>query len=212
MSMMASTCSMSTGHSSTQAPQVVQDQSTSGSIVVGTKVATSLLLVPDRSRSAEANMFSRSPMMSNFGLSGLPVVQAGQTDWQRPHSVQVAKSSICFQVKSSILPAPKTVSSLTLSISMSGVLSRPPSALGRRETPILTGAKKMCRCLEKETKTRKPLMTATLAIRKNASSTLLTPVPKGCSQLATILLAKAHGDAASGMVLAYVADPRATTR
>src|ERR1039457_258761 len=41
--------------------------------------------------------------MSNFGLSGLPVVQAGQTDWQRPHSVQVAKSSICFQVKSSIL-------------------------------------------------------------------------------------------------------------
>src|SRR5665213_320900 len=122
MSIMASTCSMSTGHSSTQAPHVVHDQSTSGSIVVGTNVATSALLAPDKSRSAEANMFSRSPIMTNLGLRGLPVVHAGQTDWQRPHSVQVAKSSICFQVKSSILPAPKTVSSLTLSISHVGGL------------------------------------------------------------------------------------------
>ena len=133
--------------------------------------------------------------MSSFGLSGLPVVHAGQTDWQRPHSVQVAKSSICFQVKSSILPTPKTVSSVTCSMSMSGVLSSPPRARGRRETPMLTGARKMCRCLEYETKTRNPAITAMLASRKVASRTLFTPTPSGCSQLATILLAKAHDDA-----------------
>ena len=80
MSMIASTCSMSTGHCSTQLPHVVQDHRTSGSIVVGTNVATSALEPPESSRSAEANMLSRSPMMSSFGLSGLPVVHAGQTD------------------------------------------------------------------------------------------------------------------------------------
>jgi hypothetical protein len=31
-------------------------------------------------------------MITSFGDSGLPVFQAGHWDWQRPHSVQVAKS------------------------------------------------------------------------------------------------------------------------
>ena len=31
-------------------------------------------------------------MITSFGDSGLPVFQAGHCDWQRPHSVQVAKS------------------------------------------------------------------------------------------------------------------------
>ena len=30
--------------------------------------------------------------MSSFGDSGLSVFHAGHCDWQRPHSVQVAKS------------------------------------------------------------------------------------------------------------------------
>ena len=109
--------------------------------------------------------------------------------------MQVEKSSICFQVKSSILPAPKTVSSVTFSMSMSGVLSSPPRARGRRETPTLMGARKMCRCLEYETKTRKPAITETLSSRKTASRTELTPTPSGASQPATILLANAHDDA-----------------
>ena len=50
-------------------------------------------------------------MITSFGDSGLPVFQAGHCDWHRPHSVQVAKSSMPFQVKSSILPRPKTWSS-----------------------------------------------------------------------------------------------------
>ena len=109
--------------------------------------------------------------------------------------MHVEKSSICFQVKSSILPAPKTVSSVTLSMSMSGVLSSPPRARGRRETPMLIGAKKMCRCLEYETKTRNPAITEMLRSKKTASRTELTPTPSGASQLATILLANAHGEA-----------------
>src|ERR1700722_289954 len=195
MSMIASTCSMSTGHCSTQAPHVVHDHKTSGSIVVGTSVATSLFDSPESNRSAEANMLSRSPMIRSFGLSGFPVVHAGQTDWHRPHSVHVEKSSICFQVKSSILPAPKTVSSETFSMSMSGVLSRPPSARGRRDTPTLMGARKMCRCLEYETKTRNPAMTDTFSSKNTASRTELTPTPSGASQPATTLLAKVHDDA-----------------
>ena len=31
-------------------------------------------------------------MITSFGDSGLPVFHAGHCDWQRPHSVQVAKS------------------------------------------------------------------------------------------------------------------------
>ena len=131
-------------------------------------------------------------MMTSLGERGLPVFQAGQTDWHRPHSVQVAKSSICFQVNCSTSPTPKTVSSVTFSMSMSGVLSRAPSARGRREKATLMGATKMCRCLEYETKTKKPTMTATLRMRKTVSRTLLTPVPRGARALAMPCEAKAH--------------------
>ena len=93
-------------------------------------------------------MLSRRAMISSLGDRGFSVFQAGQADWQRPHSVQVAKSSICFQVKWPTSPTPKTVSSSTFSMSMSGVLSRAPSARGRREKATLMGAMKMCRCLE----------------------------------------------------------------
>src|SRR3984957_16741399 len=198
MSTMASTCSMSTGHSSTQAPQVTHDQSTSGSIVFGTRVSgapSEPSAVLASNLEAWENMLSRRPMMTSFGERGLPVFQAGQTDWQRPPSVQVGKSSICFQVNCSTPPTPKTVSSVTFSMSMSGVLSRPPRARGRRDTPTLIGAKKMCRCLEYETKTRNPAITETLSKRNTASRTELTPTPSGASQLAAILLAKAHGEA-----------------
>ena len=42
----------------------------------------------------------RMPMMKSLGLSGLPVLQAGQASWQRPHSVQVKPSSRSFQPRS----------------------------------------------------------------------------------------------------------------
>ena len=84
MSTMVSMCSMSTGHSSTQAPQVGQDHSTSGSMVPGTRVGhldvrrpSAALLSAEASigqpssRAEEANMLSRSPMMRSLGDSGL---------------------------------------------------------------------------------------------------------------------------------------------
>ena len=74
------------------------------------------------SRGADSKRLSRSAMMSSFGDSGLPVFHAGHADWQRPHSVHVKVSSSCFHDRSSMWPAPNTVSSETFSMSMSGVL------------------------------------------------------------------------------------------
>ena len=82
------------------------------------------------------NMLSRRFMIRSLGERGFSVVQAGQADWQRPHSVQVAKSSICFQVKWPTSPTPNTVSSSTFSMSMSGVESRAPRAGGAREGDV----------------------------------------------------------------------------
>ncbi len=41
----------------------------------------------------------------------MSVFHAGHCDWQRPHSVQVVKSRIPFQEKSSTFPTPRGVSS-----------------------------------------------------------------------------------------------------
>ena len=65
-------------------------------------------------------------MITIFGLSGLPVFHAGHWLWHRPHSVQVVKSSMPFQVKSSILPRPKMSSSPGSSKS----ISLPPELIG----------------------------------------------------------------------------------
>ena len=94
-------------------------------------------------------------MITSFGDSGFPVFQAGHWSWQRPHSVQVAKSSMPFQVKSSTLPRPKTVSSssssrFSKSIGLPSAMigSSGPSAFGSRLVSTFSGARKMCRCLE----------------------------------------------------------------
>ncbi|CAM5340824.1 hypothetical protein SALBM311S_09662 [Streptomyces alboniger] len=55
--------------------------------------------------------WSRRDMISSLGESGLPVFQAGHCDWQRPHSVQVEKSSRPFQENCSTWETPKTSSS-----------------------------------------------------------------------------------------------------
>ena len=53
------------------------------------------------------------------------------------------------------------------------------------------GAKKMCRCLEYETKTMKPEMMAMLRSRNTVTRTELVPAPSGASHLATVWEAKA---------------------
>ena len=94
-------------------------------------------------------------MISSLGDSGLPVFQAGHCDWQRPHSVQVAMSSIAVHRKSSTLATPKvsssgSASSSTRTLPLLIIGSRPPSASpsGLRLVSTLSGARKMCRCLE----------------------------------------------------------------
>ena len=91
-------------------------------------------------------------MIKSLGDSGLSVFQAGHWLWQRPHSVQVAKSSMPFQVKSSILPRPKMSSSpgssKSIGLPRDSIGSSAPSAFGSRLAETLIGARKMCRCLE----------------------------------------------------------------
>ncbi len=83
-------------------------------------------------------------MISSFGESSLPVFQAGQTSWQRPHSVQENVSIVCFQVRSGTVPAPKRISSSGPS-KRSGS-SRPPGPVRPKKT--FTAAVAMWRCLE----------------------------------------------------------------
>ena len=138
---MWSTCSMSTGHCSTQAPQVVHDQSTSGSMTPPSSSS------PTSGLSVEPEYISsRSAITSSLGDSGFSVFQAGHCDWQRPHSVQVAKSSSPFQVKSVIVPAPNTASSAGSSKSTSSGSSGPSATMpdGLRLNQMLNGARNRC--------------------------------------------------------------------
>ena len=66
---------------------------------------------PASSFGPSASRWSRSPMISSFGDRSLPVAHAGQTSWQRPHSVHETVSTICFQVMSVSVPAPIRISS-----------------------------------------------------------------------------------------------------
>src|SRR5262249_6753697 len=72
-------------------------------------------------------------MISSFGESGLPVFQAGHCDWQRPHSVQVEKSSRPFQENCSTWETPKTSSSpgsvKSIALPPEVIGSRAPSAV-----------------------------------------------------------------------------------
>ena len=121
---MWSTCSIDTGHSCTQAPQVTQSHTTSSVTAFGTSGVGSKRSPSRSSCGPSAKSWSRRPMMSSFGDSSLPVFHAGQTSWQRPHSVHETVSIICFQVRSAIVPAPKRRSSS--SPSKSSGSSRPP--------------------------------------------------------------------------------------
>jgi hypothetical protein len=103
---MWSMCSIDTGHSRTQAPQVTQSHTTSSVTAFGTSGTPAASSSPASSLGPCSSMWSRSPMISSLGDSALPVFHAGQTSWQRPHSVQVTVSIICFHVMSVSVPAP----------------------------------------------------------------------------------------------------------
>ena len=205
---------MSTGHCSTHAPQDVHDHSTSGSMTAPPDgIDGSPSVAPTSSRSASAltasgsesrldssarrygafaNAWSRRFMISSFGDSGFSVFHAGHCDWQRPHSVQVAKSSMPFHEKSSILPMPRLASSSRSSIfsksigsplTMSGLTS--PSATPLRLNITFSGAKKMCRCLELSTMIKNVSITPMWISSPTCSSTSFAFSPSGSSSDAT---------------------------
>ena len=98
-----------------------------------------------------ASAWSRRVMISSLGDSGLSVFHAGHWLWQRPHSVQVPKSSSPFQVKSSTLPTPirssSPGSSKSTALPSECIGSSAPRARGRRAKATLGSESRMCRCL-----------------------------------------------------------------
>ena len=124
--------------------------------------------------------------MTSLGDNGLPVFQAGHCDWQRPHSVQVAKSSMPFQVKSSILPRPKTASSAgsskSIGLPSDSIGSSGPKPSGSRLKVTLIGARKMCRCLECSTISRKISATAMCGSSATVSIHSLAVDPAGAER------------------------------
>ena len=92
MSTMVGTCSISTGQASMHAPQVVQAHSSSSVIALGSIGSASSSDTCARARPMPAGWRSSSSFTSCmifFGESDLPVMFAGHTASQRPHSVQV---------------------------------------------------------------------------------------------------------------------------
>ncbi len=84
-------------------------------------------------------------MIRSFGLSSLPVAYAGQTSWQRPHSVHDIVSIICFHVRSAIVAVPKRIAVSSSTVKSSGS-SRPRAPVRPNQTLIAAVA--MWRCFE----------------------------------------------------------------
>jgi len=109
---------MLTGQISSHALQVVQAQISSGVIRSNSEFA---LMVISASRPIGGLTTGRpvaamtSPDFSTIsrGSRGLPVACAGHTLVHRPHIVQASRSRSCFQVKSSMVDAPKLSSSVS---------------------------------------------------------------------------------------------------
>ena len=85
-------------------------------------------------------------MTRSFGESGLPVFHAGHALWQRPHSVQAYRSSICFHVRSVIVAAPRMLVRLELLEIDPERVKVPRGRVLAKYTLIALVA--MCRCFE----------------------------------------------------------------
>ena len=110
---------MLTGQISSQALHVVQAHTSSEVIRSKRLLAPTVISGSTPSGGDTAGVPVRamtSPVLSTIsrGSSGLPVAWAGHTDVQRPHMVQASVSSSCFQVKSSMVEAPKLSSSVSM--------------------------------------------------------------------------------------------------
>src|SRR5215813_12360735 len=118
---------MKTGQASIHAPHVVHCHKRSAD-VDGT---ASAIGAANAESPAPRAKFLRSRIMSR-GESDLPAVFAGQTDVQRPHSVQESRSSRSFQVNPASVLTPMG-SPVSASLSKSIGLSDAPPGASRAE-------------------------------------------------------------------------------
>ena len=95
-----------------------------------------------------------SPVLSTIsrGSSGLPVAWAGHTLVHRPHMVQASVSSSCFQVKSSMVEAPKLSSSVSIRL---GIGFMAPLGRSRSRRYMFSGAVNMWRSIVVDRMARK---------------------------------------------------------
>ncbi len=140
---------MFTGQISSQALHVVQAHTSSEVIRSKRLLAPTVISGSTPSGGDTAGEPVRamtSPVFSTIsrGSSGLPVAWAGQTDVQRPHMVQASVSSSCFQVKSSMVEAPKLSSSVSMRF---GIGLMAPLGRSRSFRYMLIGEVNMCRSI-----------------------------------------------------------------
>ena len=95
-------------------------------------------------RGPSAQTWSRTPMISSFGESALPVAYAGQTSWQRPHSVQRTCRRSASRSGRRRCPAEAEV---LLRARVEAQRLEPP-ARAVRPKKTLIAAVTMCRCFE----------------------------------------------------------------
>src|SRR5215218_9074145 len=123
MSRILSRISMLTGQISSHALHDVHAQSSSDVMRSNTELA--VMVMPsvvltggDTMGSPVAAITSPTFNTISRGSSGLPVFCAGHTDVQRPQIVHASVSSSCFQVKSSMVAAPKVSRSVSIRFGM----------------------------------------------------------------------------------------------
>ena len=166
---------MLTGQISSQALHVVHAHTSSGVIRSSTELVDTVISpsTPTGVRtfgSPEAAITSPILRTISRGSSGLPVWLAGHTDVQRPQMVQASVSISCFQVKSSMVLAPKLSSSVSIRLG-SGFIA--PFGRSRARKYMFIGDVNMCRSLvvgSRARKARKPAKCTPHSVRWTAES------------------------------------------
>src|SRR3954470_9073843 len=123
MSRILSRISMLTGQIASHALHDVHAQSSSD--VMRSNTESAVIVMPltvltggDTTGSPVAAITSPTFSTISRGSSGLPVLCAGHTDVHRPQMVHASVSKSCFQVKSSMVAAPKVSSSVSIRFGM----------------------------------------------------------------------------------------------
>ncbi len=165
---------MFTGQASSHALHDVQANTSSEVIRSNTRSELSVISAStdtggDTATGAVRAATSPSLRTISRGSSGLPVGLAGQTEVQRPHTVQASVSSSCFQVNSATRAAP-TVSMSVASIRL-GISRMAPLGRSRGARYMLAGEVTMWRSLVVGSITRNTPKAAAWAIH----STWWTP-------------------------------------